>query len=544
VDRLLDLVIRGAQVVDGSGRSAFRADVGVKSGRIVSVGNLSQAAAKTVLDVPGLCVTPGFIDMHSHSDLSILSHRKGESSLSQGITTEVVGSCGWSVAPSKDETRKSVLRGLISGLVDRDTYNDMSWSWHSFGEWMDTVDATGIGVNIAPLVGQSLLRAHVVGTEKRPPAPGELPAMKVLLEDAMEAGAWGMSTGRSYRPGGHADTDEIIALAEVVAKYDGMYSTHMKNEGENLFPSVQEVIEIARKSGVKAEISHHKSTGKKHFGKVNRSLEMIAEARRQGLRITADVYPYEFAQASSLASIAGDVWRKLIAGDNDEYPRFPSVEDIRAFFRDTSNKEKVRALPELAAAMPHLSNYVIVKAPSIPQVEGRILGEYAEEAGKPAVDILLDLIFSDGLDVWAAAAIGADDVRTVVKAEFVMAGTDAFNVDRPLSPTPIHPRHFGTFPRIAGRFVKEDRLFSFEEAVRKCTFMPARTMGIPDRGLVEVGYWADLVVLDPAELMDTATGKEPYRKPAGIHYVLVNGKVAMEKGEVKPVYAGKVLRRK
>ena len=157
MDRLLDLVIRGAQVVDGSGRSAFRADVGVKSGRIVSVGNLSQAAAKTVLDVPGLCVTPGFIDMHSHSDLSILSHRKGESSLSQGITTEVVGSCGWSVAPSKDETRKSVLRGLISGLVDRDTYNDMSWSWHSFGEWMDTVDATGIGVNIAPLVGQSCL---------------------------------------------------------------------------------------------------------------------------------------------------------------------------------------------------------------------------------------------------------------------------------------------------------------------------------------------------------------------------------------------------
>jgi N-acyl-D-amino-acid deacylase len=541
---LLDLLIRGAQVVDGSGKSAFRADIGVKSGRIASIGNLSQANAKTVLNVPSLCVTPGFIDMHSHSDLSILSHRKGESSLSQGITTEVVGSCGWSVAPVKDETKKSVLRGLISGLVDRGTYDDMDWSWHSFGEWMDAVDKAGIGVNIAPLVGQSLVRAHVVGTEKRPPAPGEIPAMKVLVEDAMQAGAWGMSTGRSYRPGGHAQTDEIIALAGVIAKYDGLYSTHMKNEGEDLFPAVEEVIEVARKAGVKAEISHHKAIGKKHFGKVHRSLEMISEAREQGLRITADVYPYEFAQTSSLASISGDVWRKLIAPDGSESLRFPSVDEIRTFFADTSNKEKARTLPELAAAMPRLANYVIVKAPSLPEIEGRILGEYAEETAKPAADILLDLLWSDGLDVWAAAAISIDDVHTVVKAPFVMPGTDAFNVDRPLSPTPIHPRHLGTFPRVLGRFCRENNLFSFEEAVRKCTFMPARTMGIPDRGLVEVGYWADLVILDPASLMDTATGKEPYNRPVGIHYVVVNGKVAMEKGEVKPIYAGKVLRRK
>lgn len=544
---MLDLVIRQAEVMDGSGRSAFRADVGVKSGRIAAIGNLSDAQAKKFLDVPDMCVVPGFIDMHSHSDLSILSHRKAMSSLSQGITTEVVGSCGWSLAPVKEETKKSVLRGLISGLVDKPTFEAMGWSWHSFGEWMDAVDSAGIGVNIVPMVGQSLIRAHVVGTEKREATPGELTAMKAILSEAMEAGAWGMSTGRSYRPGCHAGTPEITALAEVVAQYDGLYSTHMKNEGDGLFPAVDEVIEIAQKTGVKAEISHHKAIGKRNFGKVSRSLDMIAGARRRGLRITADVYPYDFAQVSALAAMAGDVWTKLLPGEEaspGENSARPSAEEIQAFFRDERNKERVRNLPELAEAICRISDYIIIKAPSLPAVEGRILGEYAEEAGKQALDILLDLLFADGLDVWAAAAINLDDVRAVVQADFVMGGTDAFNVDRSISPTPIHPRHFGTFPRIVGRFVRQDRLFTLEEAVRKCTFMPARTVGIPDRGLVEVGYWADLVVINPAELIDTATGKEPYMRPRGIEYVIVNGKVAVEKGEVKPVCAGKVLRRR
>jgi N-acyl-D-amino-acid deacylase len=544
---VLDIVIRQAEVVDGTGRSAFRADVGVERGKIAAIGNLADARAKKVLEAPGMCVTPGFIDMHSHSDLSILAHRKGDSSLSQGITTEVVGSCGWSLAPVKEETRKSVLRGLISSLIDGPTYEAMNWSWHSFGEWMDAVDAAGVGVNIAPMVGQSLLRAHVVGTEKRDPAAGELPAMRAILNEAMEQGAWGMSTGRSYRPGGNAATPEIISLAGIVARHEGVYSTHMKNEGEGLFEAIEEVIEIAQKTGVQAEISHHKAVGKQNFGKVSRSLEMISEARRKGLRITADVYPYEFAQASSLASMAGDVWKKLLGGsrkeDNDAIG-FPSVEEMQAFFKDRSNEEKVRNLPELNAALPRLSNYVIVKSPSLPDIEGRILGEYAEEVGKEPVDILLDLVFTDGLDVWAAAAISPDDVHTVIKADFVMGGTDAFNVDRPITPTAIHPRHFGTFPRIAGRFVRNDRLFSFEEAVRKCTFMPARTMGIPNRGLVEVGYWADLLILNPNELMDKATGTEPYKKAAGLKYVIVNGKLAVENGVTKPVYAGKVLRKK
>ena len=208
---MLDIVIRQAEVVDGTGRSAFRADVGVERGKIAAIGNLADARAKKVLEAPGLCVTPGFIDMQSHSDLSILAHRKGDSSLSQGITTEVVGSCGWSLAPVKEETRKSVLRGLISGLIDGPTYEAMNWSWHSFGEWMDAVDAAGVGVNIAPMVGQSLLRAHVVGTEKRDPAAGELPAMRAILNEAMEQGAWGMSTGRTTAPGAMRPPGDHIA---------------------------------------------------------------------------------------------------------------------------------------------------------------------------------------------------------------------------------------------------------------------------------------------------------------------------------------------
>jgi N-acyl-D-amino-acid deacylase len=541
---MLETIIRKGTVLDGSGRPPLRADVAIEDGKVSIVGDLSEATAKQVLDAEGLFICPGFIDMHSHSDLSLPSHKRGDSSLSQGITTEVIGSCGWSMAPVKEETRKSVLQGLISGLVHREAYESLDWSWHSFGQFMDALESGGIGINVAPQVGQSLIRAHVVGTEKRDAAPGEIEAMRALVRQAMEDGAWGMSTGRSYKPGGFAPTEEVIELAKVVAEYGGIYATHVKSEGDELFDSVDEVISIAEKAGVRAEISHHKAVGKKNFGKVHRSLEMIEKARRSGLRITVDTYPYEFAQASSLAGILPrEAWQKVRGDAKGQRGEFPSLEEIQAAVKDPAVVEKVKGLPEVTAAAERLGNYLIVKCPSSRGAEGRVIEEIAAGSGRSVVDVIADLVVKDGLDVWAAWPISLDDVHTVISADFAMGGTDGFNVDRPISPTPIHPRHYGTFPRIVGRFVREDHLFSLEEAVRKCTHMPATVMGIPDRGLVESGYWADLVIFDPTRLTDTATGIDPYRRAVGIEYVLVNGKVALEKGEVKPLYAGKVLRK-
>ena len=543
---MLDIIIRNGSIVDGSGRPRFRADLGVKDGKIALIGDLSESQAGEVIDAAGLAVSPGFIDMHSHSDLSLMAHRRSDSSLAQGITTEVIGSCGWSMAPVKEETRRSVLRGLISGLVHKEAYESLDWTWNSFGQFLEALEKGGIGTNVAPQVGQSLVRAHVVGTEKREAAPGEIQAMKALVRQAMEDGAFGLSTGRSYRPGGFAPTQEIVELAKVVAEYDGVYATHMKDEGDGLFDSVQEVISIAQETGLKAEISHHKAIGRKNFGKVHRSLEMIEGARRKGLRITVDVYPYEFAQASALVRMLPvEAWQRLQGGSRDDRrDAFPTSEEISELLKDRALVSKIKELPEVVSASERIGNYLIVKCPSSPELQGRLLQDVADERSTGVADLAAGLIAENGLDVWSAWPISMDDVHTVISAGFAMGGTDAFTLDRPISPTPIHPRHYGTFPRIVGRFVNMDKLFSLEEAVRKCTHNPATVMGIPQRGLIEVGYWADLVVFDPENVMDTATGTDPYSRPEGIRYVLVNGKVSLAEGAVRPVFAGRVLRRR
>lgn len=538
---MFELLLTGGNVVDGSGLPAKKADVGIIGGKIAAIGDLRDAESAVTLDIFGLTVSPGFIDMHSHSDLSLMAHRRGESSISQGITTEVIGSCGWSMAPVKEETKRSVLQGLVSGLVHREAFESLDWSWHSFGQYLEALEKGGIGTNVAAQVGQSLVRAHVVGTEKRDAAPGEIEAMKALVRQAMEDGAWGMSTGRSYKPGGFAPTCEVIELAKVVAGYDGIYSTHMKNEGDEIFDAVDEVISISEKAGIRAEISHHKAVGRKNYGKVHKTLEMIAKARQRGLGITVDVYPYEFSQASSLIRMLPQEAWEQVKGSRPE-SGFPTDDEIRSVLSDKSVLDKVRALPAVQNASGRLQNFYIVKAPSSPSYQSMVVEDIMKETGKSAIDVVFDLVAADGLQVWAASCISIDDVHTVISADFAMGGTDGFNLDHEIE-NAVHPRHYGTFPRIAGRFVTKDHLYSLEEAVRKITRNPALVMGIPQRGLVETGYWADLVVFDPAKLMDQATGVEPYKRATGIEYVLVNGKVALEKGIVKPVFAGQVLRK-
>ncbi|MCL6581547.1 MAG: amidohydrolase family protein [Firmicutes bacterium] len=303
---MLDILIRGGLVADGTGGELRPADVAISSGRVAAVGRLEGAQAEEVIDASGLVVCPGFIDMHSHSDLSLVAHPGATSSLLQGITTEVAGSCGWSLAPVKTETAAGVLKGLCEGLlgevppglaVDEDR---RALAWYSFGEYLDHVERLGLGVNLYPVVGQSLIRAHVVGTDRRPATPGEIEAMRELLKACLGEGARGLSTGRAYAPGGHASTEEVIALCRVVAERGGLYSTHIKNESDGLIEAVAEAIRIGRESGVRVEISHHKAVGRANYGRVGETLAMMEEARREGVDVTCDVYPYAFAQVFSL----------------------------------------------------------------------------------------------------------------------------------------------------------------------------------------------------------------------------------------------------
>ncbi len=538
---MFDLIIRGGTVIDGTGGPGRSADVGITGGEIVAVGDLKDKEAKRVIDAKGLAVSPGAIDMHSHSDLSLPVHNLATSSLLQGITTELVGSCGWSLAPLKKEILDTLVKSLIKALGGPETADRINARWRSFGEYLDTLERKGIGVNIAPLVGQSLIRAHVVGSEKRPPMRGEMEAMKDLLKSCMEEGAFGFSTGRSYMPGGSARTEEIIELAKVLAPYDGIYTSHMKNEGAELLSAVDEVIRIGREAGIKVEVSHHKAIGTENFGRVVDSLAMMDKARKEGVDINADLYPYPFAQVFMLyGMLATEEWEEPDPKKLLEKLKDPAA---RAALRKTLEDKAKEAGLELSQAIKG-SNYEIVGAPKHPELQGKALDEAAKGSGKDVFDFGVDLLIEEEMKVRAAAHMNENDVQTVLRHPLTMVGTDAFAVDFPFSEeAPLHPRHYGTFPRVLGHYTRDVKILSLEEAVAKCTGRPAAKLGLADRGLVKEGYCADLIIFDPATFDDRATGTEPDLPPVGLDWVIVNGQVAVDHGRHTGALAGRVLRR-
>lgn len=517
-----DLVVAGGRVCDGTGRPLFDADVGVRDGRIARLGDLSTARAARRVDARGRVVAPGFIDMHSHSDESVLVNPRLESALRQGVTTVVAGNCGGSSAPAV---------GLAAEELERDIARfDLERTWTSFGEYLDAIEKHGTAVNFCSLAGHGTLRHAVIGGERRPPTAGELAAMKAVLASCLEEGAIGLSTGLVYPPSSYAELDEVVALAEVAARYGGLYASHMRNEGDRLFEAVDEAIAVGRRSGARVEISHHKAAGQRNWGKVKRSLAMIAAAREEGLAVMADQYPYT-ASSTGLGVVIPGWAHEGGTGALVERLRDPAV---RRRIRDEATETERR-----------WDAIVMARARRNRELEGKSVAAIAAARGVDPLEAACDLLVAEeGKVAIVIHSMHEDDVQEVMRAPFVCVGSDSSAAAPygPLSEGKPHPRAYGTFPRILGRYVRELEVLSLEEAVRKTTSLTASQVGLRDRGVVAEGCWADLVVFDPLTVADTATFQDPHRYPVGIDTVIVNGKVQLADGEVAPELYGRVLR--
>ncbi len=489
-----DLLIRGGRLIDGTGAPAREADLAVAGGRIAALGAIAGEAAAAI-DATGLVVCPGFIDVHSHDDVALINMPGLDFKAAQGVTTVVCGNCGAGAAPANERLQQFYRRGVegILGPVEE-------FRWRSLGEFYQAVRAAQPTVNAAFLVPHGALRVAAMGWENRPPSDAELAAMKELLVEGMAVGAVGMSTGLIYPPGAFAETAELIELANVVAQYGGIYASHIRNEAAHLLEAVREAIRIGEEAGVPVQISHHKASGPANWGMTEQSLPIIDEARARGLNVTIDAYPYT-AASTALGAIA---------------PRGRLA-------------ERMDPHEVMVASVKHQHQY-----------EGKRLDEIASMMDLPVEEATSRLLREEENSPVAVMFIMEEgDVRRVLQHHTCMIGSDGI-------PSPTgkpHPRLYGTFPRVLGRYVRDEGLLSLEEAVRRMTSLPARTFRLADRGEVREGAWADLVVFDPDTIADTATYEEPRQYPRGIAAVIVNGQVVVEHGRPQQRPAGQVLSR-
>lgn len=532
------LVIRGGTVVDGTGAPGRHADVVVDDDRIAAIMGAGRASihdARRVIDATDLVVAPGFIDLHSHADFTLPAYPDALSSLAQGVTTEVIGNCGFSPAPlaaadAFAEATRAACRGLGPAL---------DWRWHSFGEYLDRLDGARPAVNCVPLVGHGAIRHAVMGADDRAATDVELATMREVLATALDDGVWGMSTGLVYPPGSFAAPDEVLRLAEPLRSVDGLYASHIRNEGDELVTALDEAVDVGRRVGVRVHVSHLKAAGLANHGRIPRALEQLDAARAAGVAVTHDVYPY--TAASTMLSQVVPPW----AHDGGTAAL---VERLRS---DTVRR---RIAMEIDSGLPGWPNYVrssggwssihiaAVADPALRHLEGRRVDEAARDAGVLPLELVLDTLVTDrAATVMVMFMMNQADVDAALLHPSSVVGSDQLGVTSPTAR--VHPRSYGSFVRVLGEMVRDRGLLDLPTAVARMTGMPARILRLADRGRVAVGAVADLVVFDPRTVADGATYAEPTRLPAGIEAVLVAGRLAMWRGEALDARAGRVLRR-
>ena len=516
------LRIVGGFVIDGTGAPRRRADVAIRDGRIISVGEIGGDSDVPTVDARGRVVTPGFIDIHSHSDESVLINSALESALHQGVTCVVAGNCGGASAP---------VMGLAAEELERDVARyGVERTWSSFAEYAETVERAGSAINFCSFVGHGTLRQCVMSGDDRPATRGELAAMRALLAGSLDEGAIGLSTGLIYPPSAYGSIDEIAALAEAVREHDGLYASHIRNEGDDLFAAVEENLEIGRRSGVRVQLSHHKASQKRNWGKVKESTAMIERAQRTGIDVIADQYPY----TASSTGLAVTIPKWAHAGGSAALCRRLADPVVRQRIRGEYT-ETERNWPDI----------VVARALHHPEWSGKSVAELAAAAATDPLEWTCDaLIEHDGAVDIIHHSMDEADVRYVMAKPWVCAGSDS-RANAPYGPLSFgkpHPRSYGTFPRILGHYARELGVITLEDAVRKMTSLPASRLALRDRGVVREGAWADLVVFDAERILDTATYDDPHRYPVGIDHVIVNGTVVTHGDETRTERPGRFLR--
>jgi N-acyl-D-amino-acid deacylase len=526
------LLIRGGTVIDGSGAPRERADVAVEGDRIVAIGRGLDGLATRTIDATGHVVAPGFIDAHSHSDLFYFGCPSAESKIRQGCTTEVVGMCSFSPAPIAPG-RADMVRNWAGGIGA-----SVDFRWEAFPEYLDALRARAPSINIAQFVGHGALRLATVGAENRPVTGDDLRAMERLLAEAMDAGAYGYSTGLVYPPSGYSATPELVALARSMARRGGLYFSHVRGESGMVEDSIREAIRIGEESDVGVQIAHVKVSGRENWGKMDRVLRLIDEARARGVDVTGDVYPYH-AGSTKMDNLM-PAWvhdggiPKLLERLADRATRRRIVEECLV------DGERWGTLSQGAVGFDEIQIATCRRH----ELEGLTLAALARLTGGTPAEALMDLLLDQKATVGMVSfSQNLENVAKVLAHPAIMIGSDSIGLSEGEGPRPgkPHPRMYGTFPRVLGEYARERGLFSLETAIHKMTGMPAQRLRFRERGLLRPGYAADIAVFDPATVKDESTYADPHCYPTGIPYVVVNGTVVVDGGRMHAAATGRVL---
>ncbi len=527
-----DVIIKGGTVYDGTSAEPRQADVAIRSDRIAGVGDFKSAKAKTVIDAKGLAVAPGFINMLSWSTESLIQDGRSQSEIRQGVTTEIMGE-GESMGPVNDRVREHMLRAQTDIKYDI--------KWNTLAEYLQYLEKRGISCNVASFLGATTVREYVIGFEDKPPTPEQLEQMRELVRKEMEAGALGIGTSLIYPPAFYAKTEELIELCKVAAKYQGKYISHMRSEGNQLFEALDELLRIAREANIPAEVYHIKAAGEKNWPKEDELLARIERAQREGLKITADMYTYTAAGTGLDACLPP--WT-----EDGGYPA------LFKRLRDPTTREKIKAEVKidsdkwenlyLAAGSPEKILLVGFKSDRLKPLTGKTLTEVAKMRGKDPIDTIMDLIAEDESRIGTVYYLMSEEnVKKELRKPWISFGSDEASQapEQPFTKSNPHPRAYGNFARVLGKYVRDDKIIPMTEAIHRLSGLPATNLGLDHRGFLSEGMFADVVVFDRATIADRATFEKPHQYAVGVKHVFVNGVQVIKDGEHTGAKPGRAL---
>lgn len=523
------MIIQNGLIIDGTGKPGYTADIVIENDKIEAIGKVDSTNRDDIIDATGLVVAPGFVDIHSHSDYYLLIDPRAESKIMQGVTTEVGGNCGYSAAPISGEQLEE----------RRNAYQDqfgIYLNWNSLDGYYEKLKVRGTAVNFAPLLGLNTIRASIMGHENRIPKPDEIKKMEQLVYEGFKQGAFGMSVGLIYPPSCYSETEELIRLFKIVKECDGLFTCHMRSEGEKLLEAIAETIQISRETGVRVQISHLKTSGKKNWDKIHEAFSLIESALENGIDLACDRYPYT-ASNTGLSALLPD-WA-FEGGIKKQIKRIKNRKT-----RELMKKEILKNHPEQEYWDTVLIAQVVTNKNK--DLEGKKLSEGAVLRNKDIFDFIFDLLVEERSQIEAIYfCMSEDNFRQVIKKDYVMVGSDsgARGINGPLGTGRPHPRGFGSYPRVLGKYVRDEKIFDLPEAIKKMTSDPCSRLKIKDRGIIKEGNYADLVLFDPEKIKDTATYENPKQYPIGIEYVFINGEMVVKNGTPTGILAGRGLRK-